>query len=98
MFFVKGKEPHVQHYLDDFLLISLPASTTAVNELQTCLALCQDLGVPIANDKTAGPTTVLTHLGFELNTIKLELQLPLEKLIYFIYSVLVMAPHLPRLG
>ena len=42
--------------------------------------LCEQLGVPIAPDKTEGPSTSITYLGFILDTERLELRLPQEKL------------------
>lgn len=30
--------------------------------------ICKDLGVPIAADKTEGPTTNITYLGLGINT------------------------------
>lgn len=34
-------------------------------------SICHDLGVPLAEDKTVGPTTCLTFLGLEINTIEM---------------------------
>jgi hypothetical protein len=42
--------------------------------------VCTSLGVPIANEKTKGPSTVITFLGVEFDTINMELRLPSEKL------------------
>ena len=41
--------------------------------------VCTSLGVPIANEKTKGPSTVITFLGVEFDTINMELRLPSEK-------------------
>jgi hypothetical protein len=37
-------------------------------------------GVPLAEDKTVEPVEVLTFLGIEFDTIRMELRLPKEKL------------------
>ena len=42
--------------------------------------VCQDLGIPLAPEKEEGPSTKLTHLGIEIDTVKAELRLPEEKL------------------
>ena len=42
--------------------------------------LAEKLGVPIAPDKTEGPSTAITYLGFILDSEKQELRLPSEKL------------------
>ncbi|XP_006821480.1 uncharacterized protein LOC102808314 [Saccoglossus kowalevskii] len=44
------------------------------------LSVCKDLGVPIAPDKLEGPTTVLTFLGIELDTVNMVMRLPTNKL------------------
>jgi hypothetical protein len=38
------------------------------------------LNVPLATDKTVGPTTQLTYLGIEIDSSKMEIRLPAEKL------------------
>ena len=45
------------------------------------LGLCQKLGVPVAPSKCMGPASVLTFLGFELDTDALVVRLPEEKLL-----------------
>jgi hypothetical protein len=37
------------------------------------------VGVPLAEDKTVEPVEVLTFLGIEFDTIRMELRLPKEK-------------------
>ena len=76
----KGHVPHILHYLDDFLIVGAPASTQAQDNLQSCERLCEALGVPLAKEKTEGPSTSITFLGFTLDTVKLELCLPPAKL------------------
>ena len=67
------------HYLDDFLLLGPPDSASCGQALSTTLALCEELGFPVAPEKTEGPTTVLTFLGIELDTSCQVLRLPDEK-------------------
>ena len=68
------------HYLDDYLMVGDPHSRECAQALQYTLALCEQLGVPVSKAKVEGPSTVLTFLGILLDTIKLELRLPQEKL------------------
>ena len=42
--------------------------------------MCDDLGVPMAPEKTMGPSSVLCFAGIELDTDKMEASLPEEKL------------------
>ena len=42
------------HYLDDFLLLGPPRSPKCAEALHSFLALCNQLGIPVAEDKTQG--------------------------------------------
>ena len=55
------------HYLDDFLFVE-PAGQSG-QALPKALATCTTLGVPVVPEKLEGPTTTLTFLGIELDTI-----------------------------
>ncbi|XP_063301331.1 uncharacterized protein LOC134609442, partial [Pelobates fuscus] len=68
----------VIHYLDDFLLIE-PGSTSPTS-IKSTTALFATLGVPLSPAKTIGPTTKLTFLGIELDSINLKASLPHDKL------------------
>ena len=70
----------VVHYLDDFFFCGPASSSACETALNTAVPLCERLGFPVAPDKVVGPSTTLTFLGIELDTIKQELRLPAEKL------------------
>ena len=57
----------VFHYLDDFILVTVTQA-------------CATLGVPLAEHKREGPTTCLTFLGIEVDTVASQLRLPQDKL------------------
>ena len=61
----------LRHYLDDFLTMGPPASPVCYNNLQACIQLCSKLGLPLHPDKLEGPSTCLSILGIELDTIRL---------------------------
>ena len=67
------------HYLDDFLTLGPPSSPVCHNNLQTCVRLCKQLGLPLHPDKLEGPATRLTFLGIELDPETLQAHLPAEK-------------------
>ena len=69
------------HYLDDFLVLGPPGQPTCVKGLSTILALCNELGFPVAEEKTEGPATVLTFLGIEIDTLQQQVRLPQDKLL-----------------
>ncbi len=51
-----------------------------MNNMQVTRALFNRLGVPLAPEKIVGPTTELTYLGIVIDTEKMELRLPEDKL------------------
>ena len=69
------------HYLDDFLLLGPPGSSACSEALACTQRVCRNLGVPIASHKTEGPSTELTFLGIRIDTVRMELSLPQEKLL-----------------
>ena len=77
---IKHGVAHAIHYLDDFLFLGPPDSLVCQQSVTKALAICQNLGVPVAMHKCEGPATTLTFLGIELDTIEMEMRLPLKKL------------------
>ena len=70
---------NISHLLDDFLLL---ARDKAVGQAQMSafLSMCADIGIPSAPDKTVQPTQVITFLGLELDSVAMEVRLPVDKL------------------
>ena len=52
--------------LDDFILLGAPHSTNCASALHTTLAICKDLRVSIAEEKTESLATTLTFLGIKI--------------------------------
>ena len=71
----------VDHYLDDFMIVAPPASGACQAYLALLEEECEALGVTLASEKKEGPTTCLTFLGIEINTVSGRLSLPEEKLL-----------------
>ena len=67
------------HYLDDFFFANLTREGCR-RDMDVFLAICRELGVPIAEDKTDGPATTITYLGIEIDTVAMTIRLPAEKL------------------
>ena len=57
-----------------------PASTVCQHNVDTLVSLRAELGVPIATDKLEGPSTSLSFLGIILDTNRMEIRLPPDKL------------------
>ena len=70
----------VEHYLDDFITMGAPNSEECRSNLDRMLSVCRQLGVPVAQEKCAGPTAVMVFLGFELDSNRMVVRLPEEKL------------------
>ena len=69
----------ILHYLDDFILVA--SSLAEANaQKKILLATCSALGVPLEPTKLEGPSTCLTFLGIEFDTVALQLRLPVDKL------------------
>ena len=75
-----GPVEYIQHYLDDFFIAGAPASSDCKSALSRSIEICTQLGVPLAEEKTEGPTTSLTFLGYELDSLAMELRVPKGKL------------------
>ena len=77
---IASKLPNVSvlHILDDFLFIS-PTHLGCQQALHIFTTICQDIGVPLAPDKTVGPAMILDFAGIRLNTIDMYASLPPDK-------------------
>ena len=61
----------VVHIIDDFLFLA-PSHAKCLHDMKAFMRLCEQLGVPLAPDKTVGPTTALQFLGITLDTVSME--------------------------
>ena len=68
------------HYLDDFITVGMPGSSECATNLRLIKQCCEDTGTPLEADKAEGPTTHLTFLGMELDSMAMQMKLPDEKL------------------
>ena len=70
----------VIHYFDDYLLFGRPSFKECADALSLALHLCKCLDIPVSAHKLEGPANILTFLGILLDTLKLEMRLPDDKL------------------
>ena len=70
----------VIHYLDDYLFVGPPSSRVCGRALQQAISICQRLGVKLSLRKLEGPIISLSFLGIQLDTEKLEVRLPDDKM------------------
>ena len=79
LIFVSGI-PHIIHYLDDFLIVA-SSKDDCSTYMGSMFSMFSRLGVPIAVEKTVGPSQIVTYLGIVMDTVRRELRLPHEKLV-----------------
>lgn len=60
-------------------LIAAESFDTCKTSLHQFLTFCENVGVPMAPEKTTGPSPVLTFAGIELDCSMNEARLPQEK-------------------
>lgn len=70
---------NTSHYLDDFFLAGTADSNDCQNIMSMFGIVCKELGVPLAIDKTEGPSTDLTFLGFTIDSVALVIKIPEDK-------------------
>ncbi|MEW8547291.1 MAG: reverse transcriptase domain-containing protein [Candidatus Thiodiazotropha sp.] len=74
------------HYLDDYL--GGHKSYAGCQELMLTFQAClHELSVPLAEEKTEGPTEVLCFLGLELDSVNMVVRIPGEKLLEVVQKI-----------
>lgn len=76
----RTKKDSIEHYLDDFFFIGKSQSDECNNLMSVFREVCFELGVPIAEEKTLGPSCIIIFLGLEIDTIEMVVRIPLQKL------------------
>lgn len=67
------------HYIDYFLTFGKANTHQCQENLGSLTAICEELGVPLQVTKIEGPSTIITFLGIEFNTLAMQMKLPDEK-------------------
>ena len=70
----------VSHILDDFIFMGPPDSPSCLQDLNRFMDLAQELSIPIKQEKTCLPSTIITVHGIELDTVHWQARLPADKL------------------
>lgn len=68
----------ISHYLDDFPMLA-KSREGLLQQIQKYMQLMQKIGMPVAEEKTLGPTQFLEYLGLLMNLIELTLSITDEK-------------------
>lgn len=70
----------LDHYLDDFLFAGGANTHNCRILMDAFLEVASEMGVPIAENKTVGPTTNLIFLGLEIDTVLMLVRVPDKKI------------------
>ena len=70
----------ISHYLDDYIMCfnSRDRCSLAMQQFQD---VCNELGVPLASEKTEGPVQAITYLGLEIDAKQGQVRIPHDKLV-----------------
>ncbi len=68
----------LRHYIDDFVSVGQKGTNDCAEAMDIFKEKCQWLGMPLEEKKEEGPSEVLTFLGLEIDTVKMEVRLPQE--------------------
>ena len=71
---------NVDHYLDDFFFAGKANSNDCQSLMTTFINICKKLQVPIADEKTEGPTCVMEYLGLTIDTREMTVKIPDKKM------------------
>ena len=76
----RSSSSNIIHYLDDFLVAG-ESNTGQCRALMDCyISMCDEIGVPLAHEKTIGPAACLTFLCLQIDTNEMMVKIPDEKL------------------
>ena len=68
------------HYLDDFFTAGPRDSDQCFENMNIIIEVFKQLGVPLAPEKTVGPTTCIVYFSITIDSIRMESRLPEDKL------------------
>ncbi len=79
----RSQSSRMCHYMDDMFFAGPKGETgpqSCSTLLETFQEVCKEFGVPLAADKTVGPTSTITFLGLQIDSEKQIISIPSAKL------------------
>ncbi len=70
----------LRHYIDDFVAVGQRDTDQCESAMPIFKETCHHLGMPLDENKEEVSSEVLTFPGMEIDTVKMEIRLPQEKL------------------
>ena len=83
----KAASNEIVHFLDDFAFFGRAGTLEAQKLLDSFHEICRELGVPLAKEKTVSPTTNITYLGLQIDSVLQQVQVPEEKRVKALSSI-----------
>ena len=83
----------LDHYLDDFLFGGAALTNDCRVLMDTFHLVSKEMGIPLAENKTEGPTTKLTYLGLDIDTVEMKVKIPESKLEKLHYGIRYIISH-----
>ena len=77
---------YMLHILDDFFIAERTEQDCG-RHLDNFTNLCSIIGIPLAPEKTEGPSQILSFAGIELDTTIMQARLPVEKIKKYLQQV-----------
>ena len=77
-YFTRATQHDASHYLDDFFFCNL-LRLLCQQDMTQFNSICTQVGVPISQDKTEGPTQNISFLGIGIDTVFWILRVPEDK-------------------
>ena len=71
---------YAEHYLDDYITMGAAGTDECLNNLNTMMDTCSDLGFSLNPNKICQPSTVMEYLGIILDTNLLQARISSERL------------------
>lgn len=76
----RGGAKWIRHHIDDFIMVGKKGTDECAEAMRALKETCHKLGMPLDDNKEEGPSEVLTFLGIEIDSVRMEVRLPQEKL------------------
>lgn len=70
----------LKHYVDDFLFAGEAGTDNCSVIMKTFIFCADQMGFPIASEKTVWPTTCIVYLGLELDSVDMVVRMPQQKI------------------
>ena len=76
----ESNSENLDHYLDDFFFAGKANLNDCQSLITTFVNICNKLQVPIADEKTEGPTCVMEYLGLTIDTREMTVKISDKKM------------------